>query len=199
MTTTPALGADKATDELPLCPFCNGRAVRIGYEKNLTQCTECKATADNTAWNRRAFLAAVPASEPVAKQFRERMNDGTWGKWHPYPDEDVLIGLIAPDHEVRELYAAAHAPVSGMPDLARLADGEIAHLLRSASKIVNAPSGSAPEVFAHWYLDNANLANGPEELASLAFDAGHALHHYEVSQLPAPQAPDTTNPTGEPK
>jgi hypothetical protein len=66
----------------------------------------------------RAPPAAVPASEPVAKQFRERMNDGTWGGWHPYPDEDVLIGLIAPDHEVRELYTAA--PVSGMPDLAAM-------------------------------------------------------------------------------
>lgn len=74
-----------------------------------------------------AQLEAAPApSEFAGMQFRERMNDGSWGKWRPWPDDDVLVGLIADDHEARNIYEvpsvpaktgiAASQPVQAVPD-----------------------------------------------------------------------------------
>jgi ribosomal protein L37AE/L43A len=179
--TTPNTAANGG--QIPDCPFCNGRAVEIGYEKNLTRCTECGATAASETWKSRASLAAALASEPqqereaaladrdevpylIVFDDHDRQNELVYGGTRArYRFKEIsaswnanLFVKIAGNSrdDKTPCYIAAPAPVLGMPDLASLQRFTVA--------------GS-----------QLGFARGPVEMVRFS----------DISALFAPQAPDT--------
>jgi hypothetical protein len=59
-----------------------------------------------------AFHRAPAPANYLGRQYRERMNDGSWGQWHYWPEDESLVAMIhASEHQTRDLYAgSAPAP-----------------------------------------------------------------------------------------
>jgi hypothetical protein len=183
--TNPATAERDDSDRLKCCPHCASDAevnqtTDGGY---FVECLKCGAstslvyaTGDDPLpmlmerWNRRA---AVPASEPVDVK---AIHSAVLAlQCNPANSVEQRVAFLAGVHRsaaVVSQFATQPAPVSGMPDLQRQRDWKLATAVRD------------------WYLVNYPQMHGFVEQAPIA---------ELIAALPAPQAPDTPNPTGETK